>query len=630
MTVEDNVRLQNLAGIYANKTDGNLVAEATASAPRQLIIGTAGKGPGGCVERRLFRSISRAKSIYGSEGTLLRGMYEGKAQKGKEFLFYRIGCRKAKVEHIGDTTGAVGYTVETYMCDADAGTTYCIWYDDTEDRLVVTNLTTERTVYDNDPDVPIDLGEVVVSGYRRNPAGGPDIGSASGCITMEDVKAPAYTGCTYTAGTDGLSLSRMEMWEEMYKAYKILVEEEFSVATPMDIYLDDYNIVDQGHKLGSVPPIIPAGSTYPTAGAYKSILDIDSLGKVYVEEYQGEYHFWWDIDADGTAEIFPSTGSADATHGIDGTVLELTDFHEVNFGYQLGRFLYDCSVNYNDCTGVIGVQSPESNLAKDKALWVGTAPLLTLNSITGEYTVTTNGTGLLGNKFMAGMVGYRSALPGGGFILTDCEFLDSGSEVLDENDVPIDLGKFFNVMTDWTLLSNSYQSSNYVTSFATSYGGFYVEMPLTQGTTNQTVSSAYMYFRIKATELDKLVAAGYTTLRLKPKGLVVAKGLTAALATSDYTFLSTTRIVQEVVNAIREEVDPFLGKLMTDAQSKAAHVAAEGVLLKAKKGMIRGYKPFEFFQTAAMRIAGEAIIDLTIYPAFELCSVTVNISLAAK
>jgi hypothetical protein len=638
MAITDYVRFSNLPGVYANRPDGNLVAQTVAAAPRVLVIGTAGRGPGGIIERKLVRSIPSARSTYGTEGTLLRGMYEAKAQGGDEFLLYRMGCRRAFVYHIGDSTGAAGYTVETYMCDADAGDTYAVWYDDSADRIVVTNVNTEETIYDNDSTNPIDLNEVIVSGYRAS-AGGPDIGTASSPVLLKNIINANYTGTSYTAGRDGTSLSRMEHYEELYKAYKICVEEEFSVVVPMDVYLDDFNVVNQGHPLGAVAPKIPSGSTYPTAGAYApdagANSDVDSLGKLYVQEYLGEYYFWWDIDGDGAAEVFPSgVGSASATKNIDGTTFEAGDFHEVNFAYQLGRFLYECSVNFNDSTGVIGMLPPDSNSASDKAVWLGEEPTLTLNTITGQYYIAgagSNGSGLLGNKFMAGQAGYRSGVPGGGFILTDSEFLDGGTEILDANDVPVDLGKFFSVVSDYALLSNGYGSTNYVASFAASYGGMYVNMPLTQAPTNQPVSNAYIYFRIRAEKLDLLAGKRYTSLRLKPRGTVIADAPSAALQTSDYTRLSTTRTVQELVNSIRDEIDPFLGKLMSDAQRRAAETAVDNVLVAAKRaGIIVSYFPFELYQTAAMRVAGEAILNLTIVPAFELRRVELNISLAAS
>jgi len=70
---------------------------------------------------------------------------------------------------------------------------------------------------------------------------------------------------------------------------------------------------------------------------------------------------------------------------------------------------------------------------------------------------------------------------------------------------------------------------------------------------------------------------------------------------------------------------------MSDAERQAAYTAVENVLITAKKaGLLVAYQPFEFYQTAAMRVAGEAVVNLTVTPAFELRDVTVNISLSAS
>jgi len=620
-----------LPGIYHNKIDGNLIPEKSPASPRMLIIGTAAQGPSTIY---LVRNTATAKNLFGTTGTLVRGMFEAKSQGADEMLLYRIGCTAATLEHIGDSLGVGGYTITTYRKDDDAGSTYSVWYDDSEDRLVVMNEDTELIVYDNDADAPIDEDEVVVSGYRAA-AGGPDIGNASNMVLMEDVTA---AGTVFTAGTDGVDLSRMEMYEELFKAYKELIEYEFDVVAPMDVYLDDLNIVDQGHALGAVLPKVPSGSTYPTPGAYTPVganPDVDALGKVFAEEYQGEWYFFWDIDNDGEAEIFPTgVGAASATTKIDGDDLTSANFHEVNFAYQLARFLYECSLNTFDASGTIGVRPPDSNTLADKSAWIGTEPTLTLNNATGISTITSasnNGSGLLGNKFMAGMYGYRSGHDGGGFILTDGDYLDSGSEVEDTNDIPIDLGKFIDVVIDYPLLTTGYSSTSYVASFASGYGGMYVNMPLTDAPTNKATKRASIYFKVGMTNLDKLVGKGYVCLRQRPRGVVIADAPTAALPTSDYTRRSTCRIVKSVIDGVRDVLDPFIGKNMSAAEKAAAHTAVEGVLLKAKKlGILTGYQPFEIYQSRSMAVRGDATVDLTLAPAFELRQVDVNISLTAE
>lgn len=631
---DTTVQYDNLAGVIAYKQDGNLAPEAPTPGPRVLIVGTSGKGIGSSAY--YVTSTSTAKSEFGTDGTLLRGMWEARASGADDMVLYRIGATAAIVTGIGNNGGTGGYTVRTYEEDEDAGGDYSLYYDDTEDRLVVKRNSDDLIVYDNDPDAPIDRYEVIVSGYRAS-VGGPDIGSSSSYVDLEDIDGSVYAGTSYTAGTDGLGLSRMEMYEALYRAYENLKQFDFDVVIPMDVYLDDYNVVDQGHYMGAVTPVSPSANTYPTAGYYKPGTDVDSLGRLYVQEYEGEYYFWWWFnDGSGVfaaADIYPTgVGSASATKNIDGTDLTADDFHEVNFAYQLGRFLYEYSTNIVDATGVIGVRPPASNSLADKARWLGKAPTWTLDNAEGVYYIASpsdNGSGLLGNKFMVGRDDWRSGVYGGGFIATDGQFMDSGDEIVDDNEIPVDLGKYFSVAVDYPLLRNSFSSTSYLASFSASYGGFYVNRSPASAPTNKKVTNASLLYKLGLQALDDLAGAGYVCLRQKTTGLVVADAPTASMPNSDWNRLSTVRIVKAIIDGVRTAVDPYLGEGMSDASRASMKTAVEKVLMAGKSAKyLQDYRPFEIIQTPAMEVQGKATINLTLIPAFELRQVTVSISLS--
>ena len=473
-----------------------------------------------------------------------------------------------------------------------------------------------------------------MSGYKAA-GGGPDIGSAS---SFQNLSAITATGTTYTAGTDGLSLSRMEMYEELYVAYKDLLQADFDVMVPMDVYLDDHNVVASGHYLGAQRFIVPGGQSYPTAGAFEPGTDMDSLGKVYVEEYEGEYYFWW-WDANGAfsaATIYPTdptgNGRNMSTITIDGTTLTSANFHEVNFGYQMARFLYDYSSDIVDATGVIGVLPPASNSLRDRARWLGKAPTWTLNTSTGEYTIANssgNGSGLLGNKFMVGRSDHRAGAFGGGLILTDSEFMD-GTEETDSNDIAIDLGKYISVTADTAWLRNNWYPAGYLSTIAASYAGFYVGMSPSSAPTNKRVNTGIgLVYGFAVGALDDLVGAGYVVLRQKPQGLVIADAPTATLPNSDWRRLSTVRIVKDVIDGVRAVGERYLGEGLNDSSKASLYAGVEKVLLGAKQaGYLRDYKPFQIIQTPSMAVAGEAEIKLVLIPAFELRVITVPISLA--
>ena len=618
----------NLPGVKLYKNDGNTAPTAAASAPTVLIVGTAGKGRGDSMF--IAPTTTAAKSEFGAEGTLLRGMWEALATGAQQVGLYRIGSTACSLNYVGDTAGSAGYLIEPVEQDADSGGNYSMYYVDTEDRLVIRRNTDNLVVWDNLSTNPIDLFEIIVSGFRPA-AGGGDIGSASGFVNLEDVTA---TGCAFVAGTDGLTLSRMELYQQLYVAYQDLLTADFDVIVPMDIYLDDYNIVNQGHYMLSQPPILPGVNTFPTAGAYQPEVDLDSLGKVFVESFEGEYYFWWDIDGNGIAEIFPATtvGSSSASTKIDGTELTVADFHEVNFGYQLGKFLYDYSTDVVDATGVIGVLPPVSGSLRDKARWLGSAPTWTLNASTGTYSITSgsnDGTGLLGNKFMVGMAAHRAGVFGGGFILTDTDFMD-GTEQIDDNEVAVDLGKYFSVVVDTAFLRNNWYNAGYRASWAASYGGFYIGLPASSAPTNKSVPAANLIYKFTLGAYDALTGAGFVSLREKTGGgLVVTDSPTATMPNSDWKRLSTVRIVKAVVDGCRAVLDPYIGEGTGASVRASMETAVEGVLLQAKKdGYLQDYKGFSVIQTPQQEVQGIVEISLTLIPAFEIRQITITVSLS--
>jgi len=634
-------KLEYLPGVKVLKNDGNLAPESLDSTKGILIIGTASSGPG---ETPYYvRSTHLARTTFSTDGTLVRGLYEVKKAGAKDVILFRIGATSAIVSGIGgQATLGTGYTIETSDQDDTAGAAYSVYYDDTTDRLVVYNTEDDSVVYDNDKTAPINTFDVTVSGYRAT-GSWDDIGTASTPVVLEDIidLTPATSDYSYTAGTDGLNLSRMEMYEKLYRAYKLLAEYEFDICIPMDVYMDDLNLTDEGN--GSDRPYSDNGAnSYPDYGDNTPGTSVDSLGLAYMEEYQGVYYWWWKFQTvagagNATADIFPAgIGSASATTKIDGTAITSADWHQVNFAHQLGYFMFDYSTNNVDATGVIGVRPFNSPSLADMAAWLGEEPTYTVNNVTGAYTVDSasdNGSGLLGNRYMAGSYGYRSGVYGGGFIATTTEWLDGDEEATDDNDQPIDLGKFLSVVVDWPVLRNDYVAggAGYIGTYAPSYAGMYYSLSPSSAPTNKSVVGVQLYYKIGVRKLDLLAKRGYVALREKPQGVVIADAPTASLPGSDYKRLSTIRIVKNVIDAVREVLDPFIGEGTSDAQRSAMHSAVDGVLLRAKKaGFLTAYREFEIYQTPDMRVAGKADVALTLVPAFELREINVSISLAKE
>lgn len=622
----------NLPTIIGQKLDGSFAIVPVNDNPIVMILGTASQG----VSETVYRvdRVSDAARVFGKSGTLTRGLYEASIGGALNLRLFRIGATAAKLAGIGG-----GITLETIRKDDSAGGDYNVEFDATSGRLKVYRASDDELVYDNYPAYPlqkVDLGEVVAYGTATETSSDYDIALAA----MED--ATATVPPTFTAGTDGLNLSRMQLFEALYNAYELLADQEIDVVVPMNVFLDDKNVMDltptQITALG-----LASLSDYPGAS------DVDDvLGKLYVEEYEGVNYFWWWFPADPTDETFTAAqiytasgvGSASATAKCDGTALAASDFHEVNFAYQLANFCFTQSENNTEMTGVVGVLPPSSYSLKDVALWVGKLPTTTEDA-NGNVVIASggNGTGLLGNKFMSGRIGVTNelipytidgvaGLYNGGFIGTETGWLDD-SQLSDANDHLVDIGKYISVVASYPTLSNPSNTVAYVASGAATYGGFYSVLPSDSAPTNKLLRNLRLPFRVSTAKLDLLAGQRFVTFHAKTRGIVVSDAPTAARPDSDYQRLSTVRQVKAAIDAVRTVGEPFLGEGLTGARLAALDTAIESALKAlVKSGVISRFE-HSVTSTAQQRILGQATVELKLVPAFELRQITVVVALAA-
>jgi len=636
----------NLPQILEERLDGNLITAVESADPVTLVIGTAGQGPSETVYP--VERPSDANSAFGGEGTLTRGMFEVNTAGAERIYLYRIGATAARLDYVGG-----GITIETIQKDDEAGADYELFWDHSAGRLRVWRTSDGELVYDNNPSYPsqaVDEGEVSVTGSATSLGTETDIGSLASPVTLAAADGLGGTpAAVYTAGTDGLNLSRMETYEALYNAYEDLEDQAVDIIVPMNVFLDDENIMDKTEATAS--GLAPTGNSYPTVGETD-----DVLGKLYVEEYDGENYFWWwfptqpnadadtDFAAGSGAQIYPAgVGLADATHTPDGTELAGSDFHEVNFAYQLANFCYNQSSDIVEMTGVIGVKPPVSYAPREVSRWVGKLPTTEINVNTGVEVININGSGLLGNKFMVGRNGSAAAsgIPGliidgvdgrygGGFIATDSGFLD-GTQQKDDNDALIDIGQFISVVSAYPVLANSSATSAYVATGAPSYGGFYSALPANSSPANKVLPFVQLPFRLKIAKVDTLAGAGYVMFHSKPKGIVISDAPTASRAESDYRRLTTVRIVKAVVDDIRAVADPFIGGEggLSDLRLAALESKIGDRLQQRVKDLFLIRYDKSLSSTPIQRVLGQAVLELVLVPAFEFRKLTVVVSLAA-
>jgi len=640
---------ENLPGIFTDKLDGNLTIPNTNDAPIVVVLGTSAQG----AAEELFTvvRVSDAAAEYGTDGTLIRGMYEANSTGASNLRLFRIGAKSARL------TGLAGgvVTIETLTKDNTAGSLYNVHYLTSTSRLRVYRASDDVLVYDSgvvgDPTSRVDLGEVVVN-ITGALGSGSDVGLSSGnpedsAVQLDQVPLSASPAgdlsTTITAGDDGLQLNRMQTYEALQESYRLLEDADLDIVVPMNVFLDDKNINDT--ELATVSGLMATVSGHAD-------IEIGGLNDMLTlfreEEFEGRYYYWWDVNRDGVAEITPvvdgisapaqallDAGSHSIAAAVAGDPADLVtgSFTEVNFAYQLANFCFRQSHLNTEMHGCIGVLPPNSFSPKDVSVWVGQEPTTKINA-QGKLELVTNGKGLLGNKFMAGRLAsgtipaYRNGVVNGGFIATDNGNLN-GAELVDANDALVDIGKYLDVVSAYPLLTNPARVQQFSASGAASYAGLLTRLSPASAATNKIIPNVQLPFRLANSKADLLAGKRFVHFIEKPKGIVVADAPTAARPDSDYTRRSTMAIVKATIDVVRLVGEPFLGEGITSGQLSALETAISQALGDlAEAGVLNRFE-LSVTSTTLQRIEGKADVNLVLVPAFELRQISATVALAA-
>lgn len=628
----------NVPNITSSYQDGNFDQITNSLQPKILILGTASDGRTDAIWK--VGSVQAAVKEFKNYGTLTRGMYEVVSQGADNISLRRLPTgTPATLEGIGVNTATGGITITTVQEDADVGVRYSLWYDNVNIRVAIYDNEDEVWVYDSESILAIDTGVISVTGLDNAVANeGTYVGSASAPVFLEEVEdltlESGDSGFTFTAGTDGTSPSLMELYEALDEAYEDLDWSDVDFIVPMGVYLNSLSVADLSS--GQISSRALSDLTdYPTADSEQ-----DVLGKLYKEEYQGQWYYWWDTDNDGIAEIFPSVGSASATRTIDNTLLTSADFHEVNFAYQAAEFCRLASTSWHAVIAFIGVTSPDSFSKTDLSQWIGSLPEYTELSDGSEVvnSASDNGTGLLGNKFLAGAYGYRAGVKNGGFIQTDTGFID-GTEEVDLNDHEVDIGKHINVVFPWVIHLNNWvnptnplgKPSPYIASLVTTVAGKYATIPEKEEANgpNGLIKGIRLIGTIPGRLVNRLLGVRYIGARIEPSvGVILCGSKTAARPDSDWTKISTIRSANRELQGLRNICIKYIGKPFVPNIIQSMQTAVDGFLKDDKEKGYNNGAVATFFWTNAQRKLGQMTIKLRMVPPFAIESIDVEMSLS--
>lgn len=498
-----------------------------------------------------------------------------------------------------------------------------------------------------------------------------------------DLVAPSSTGsqAAFTAGDTGEAISLMERYQKYHEAFTLLDFRDFDIVLPQGVTLDadniadgatsptlaydlqgedgeaaivttggGYGLVDAGKAwrvtaplTGTLPGTAAVGDIYAWDGAAFALVptgtDIfpipgstnDVLGKIAViENADYTFTYYWDTDGDGVANI-----SSDGTFSSSAATAAGLTYYEANFAHQLAIFCYQASEDFQFCHGVIGTSTPSSLSPRGIRNFFGRLPTYTYDPGLETDVVKSSGddgTGLLGHKLVGGKFGFNSNIKNGGIMLTDGGYFNSGSIVEDANGVDVDLGKYISVVAAFGHLRNEFndRTGGYLTNLANVYGGLITDTPENESTTAQRMPAVQMRYYMPGAIADAAAGSRLITLINDEGTPTIADGPTFALLTSDYTRLTTMRIVAKVVEEVRLASRPFLGKGMSTGRRLAHETSLQSIIQKnvAEDETITAGN-FTISQTRAQRVEGKMDLELVLTPVFELRQILLSVALSA-
>ncbi len=204
-----------------------------------------------------------------------------------------------------------------------------------------------------------------------------------------------------------------------------------------------------------------------------------------------------------------------------------------------------------------------------------------------------------------------------------------GTVISDGDGEVIDLGQFIQIIAGPDLVVGNTRMGAISTNTGASYAGFIGQLPVQSAPTNKAMPAVSgLRFEYSTAQINRLTQARYVTYRIKPNGQVgIVDAMTAARPGSDYTRVSTARIVKEAVNQVREVADPFIGEPNDIANRNALASAIEKRLKKLVE--LKALVSFEFqiIATPQMELIGEASIELSLRAPNELRRLTTIVGL---
>lgn len=622
----------NLPGVQVTTIDGGLIARAVPTSKAVLIIGTAAQGPASDPYVVIDRSL--ASQVFGFSGSLIRGMEEAALGGADNIILYRMGAVAATLANVGKQTGSLataGFSITFGQVDSTVGTDYKIWYK--TGVLYVWNGT--QLVYANDiaNSTVVDTGDISITGTIAGSAGmqlgASSVGTFANAITITAAAALSPTGTqvavVFTAASLGTALTGRQLYIALSKAMDALD------IYPVDQVIAPDAILDQPNVAFYVSSDITTALNNPATNANA----LDWL-KITVDNFGTKTYQW-------ASEILDSNGaSVPAMVAANAAARNTVGFGEVNFAHLLGTFAQkqESVGQAGTCLVFLGTSQPINFKLVSLRTWVGYLPIYDPTIVdqvgNADIKVTTDGSGLLGNPYLAGCTAARlniltndhAAGRTAGLFLTDDGTYDGVAQI-DKNGNLVDVGAYVHVMADVAIMANGFKIG-YASNMANYTAGYVSVLDEKVALTNKAVHATQLW-KPNGSQLDSATQIGLNFLRFKGNGNlpVFTHGQTAATDVSDYKNLLRQRIKGLVVNTLRATADPFVGSSSNDGlQLQSLQTALTNNLMKLQKAAYLSRFNFTVTTSLAQQRIGHANIDITFNPADELIQLDASVAVS--
>lgn len=316
-----------------------------------------------------------------------------------------------------------------------------------------------------------------------------------------------------------------------------------------------------------------------------------------------------------------------------------------NFGYQMANLCHQTTINERSMIGIIGVVGPvpagstSKPTLKQTEDWVAALEAFDTTLFGGADFTIGDGVTDVGGDGVPDKYAFWATRDELIPIGTPPRF--DGDVEIDSKGQPVDIGKYISVFADRVRFFNEVAKEVnptlrfYDANGAAAYAGLVASLPSRLGTTNRVLPSAVPIRPLSPTQVSRLQAKRFVSMRLRPTGFVVNNGLTWAyninqFFKSDFTQLTTFRITQDALSFVRTRAQQFIGQ-PNNAQVRAALESDIDDALKVMQrlGALNRYN-FQIIVNPAQAVLGRLRIELTLVPAFEITRIDVSISLARE